>query len=614
MMPGVCLLIGLAAGAPARGQAVGTAAATLRYWQTRASERSTPSGPSFFYLRARTDWAANASREPLAYQTRVVLPDGRVELRPLYRDQGPGQADGVFFLVPADVVHDVRPDRLVIRASVADAAGNVVSNELEATAEDFPRQVSPAGERPDPYRWRPPLEGTPGTAASLPTSSYAGDRVPGYQFVRLLPPGGTDNGAVFAATTEASMAQVNAAQAGVTYGPDDLKLGESVVRLDAPAYRLTVAQARAYLDALSKAEGLGVAYRLPTREEWERVAKAGRSTAFWWGDDPKSNEVLFLGNPSPTGQGEAASRPDEVRIGRAVTTSLLGYHPNPFGLWHTYGNMAEWATDPGAESTFWKLGGSFATETAQFRPEDLAVRVEGDSMLQGEGEQDPPQWVGVRPFATITPESGAKAIAARLAENPALADVKVEYDPARATATLTGSVASWDVASEADRLIALGDPQHRPLWFVASVENRLKPTALSDAEIARILDAAGSVAVRYDLGQPIYEAPVRVDWSPAMPVVGTDWWANVFRPGGERLGSTRIDGKQVGRTGPVTIYLPARFYQDAGLRPGDPVEILLSIGISPAVDRNDPRLVSAGWPLTFDPTTIVQPSATSPGR
>ena len=91
--------------------------------------------------------------------------------------------------------------------------------------------------------------------------------------------------------------------------------------------------ANAYLKWMS--EKTGQIYRLPSEAEWEYAARAGINKRFWWGDEAGSGKANCSDCGSATkGQPAAAG----------------SYKPNPFGLYDTAGNMAEWVQDCWNES------------------------------------------------------------------------------------------------------------------------------------------------------------------------------------------------------------------------------------------------------------------------
>ena len=74
----------------------------------------------------------------------------------------------------------------------------------------------------------------------------------------------------------------------------------------------------------------GRAYRLPSEAEWEYAARAGAASAYWWGKDVGSGHAKCAdcgGDPAPQ------------------TVPTGSFRPNPFGLFDTAGNAAEWVQD-----------------------------------------------------------------------------------------------------------------------------------------------------------------------------------------------------------------------------------------------------------------------------
>lgn len=106
---------------------------------------------------------------------------------------------------------------------------------------------------------------------------------------------------------------------------------------DRPAETLSYNDAQAFVDWLNEQVD-GAPYRLPSEAEWEYAARAGTTTAFWWGD--------------AIGPENANYRADELYRGGGSTGEALGksvpvksFAPNPFGLYQMNGNVAEWTSD-----------------------------------------------------------------------------------------------------------------------------------------------------------------------------------------------------------------------------------------------------------------------------
>jgi formylglycine-generating enzyme required for sulfatase activity len=106
--------------------------------------------------------------------------------------------------------------------------------------------------------------------------------------------------------------------------PDDREWG----RGDRPVINVSWLDAKAFVAWLS--QKTGQTYRLPSEAEWEYAARAGTNTPFWWGRD--------------VGSRQANCR--ECNTGSGQQTSPVGsYKPNPFGVYDTAGNTAEWVED-----------------------------------------------------------------------------------------------------------------------------------------------------------------------------------------------------------------------------------------------------------------------------
>jgi formylglycine-generating enzyme required for sulfatase activity len=87
--------------------------------------------------------------------------------------------------------------------------------------------------------------------------------------------------------------------------------------------------AKAYVAWLAKTTGR--AYRLPTEAEWEYAARAGTTTARWWGD------ALGAGNANCAGCGS--------KWDNKSTSPVGSFQANRFGLYDMLGNAWQWTED-----------------------------------------------------------------------------------------------------------------------------------------------------------------------------------------------------------------------------------------------------------------------------
>jgi len=80
----------------------------------------------------------------------------------------------------------------------------------------------------------------------------------------------------------------------------------------------------------------GNLYRLPTEAEWEYAARAGTTTAYWWGNDPDAADAhAWYSNNSGTRFKYFGKR-----------SRMVGFKPpNPWGLEDVAGNVYEWVQD-----------------------------------------------------------------------------------------------------------------------------------------------------------------------------------------------------------------------------------------------------------------------------
>ena len=507
-------------------------------------------GPTDFELVAEVAWDRAAPADPGRYALRLVLPDGQVTTRPLLPGDRPGRGR-VTFLAPAEAVRDRRPEAVTLRAGLVDAAsGAAVSNTLAAGIGQFPTPRV-TGETIDagPFGWGRPLAGPPGGARRLTRPGPDG-----LAFVRI--PATATGPACYLATTEATVAQVRSRLKG--YDPRAGRSDEFALEADdQPAVGLTPGMAEDYLKALSQADASGVAYRLPSRDEWLRAARSGRSTPFWWGAAPTNPAgANFLG-PEP-GLAADSTAPAGLRP---------GYRANPWGFLHTFGNVAEWAADPAGG--FARMGGHFRTEPAA-ATEDVKV-ADRDAI-------GPDPYAGVRPAFTLDATMVAALVRRRLGGIPGLEAIRVAFDPERATVTLSGAVADPAMNRRAD--VRLGG-----LWFLAAVEDRLEAPGVAAGQLARLAPGPGKPRRIAPLGRVQDEVPIAVRWAAPLPVEGSAWYVNLYRGGGHSAHA--LVERTPGR--PVILAL-------VDPRAGGPISVALSLG-APAPTPDDPRVVSNLLPL-----------------
>ena len=97
-----------------------------------------------------------------------------------------------------------------------------------------------------------------------------------------------------------------------------------------PVINVSWDDAQTYVAWLSQVTGKP--YRLLTEAEWEYAARAGTTTAYYWGDD------IGKGNANCYGCGQP--------VGRQAAASPVGsFAANAFGLYDMAGNVFQWVQD-----------------------------------------------------------------------------------------------------------------------------------------------------------------------------------------------------------------------------------------------------------------------------
>ncbi|MBK8979313.1 MAG: SUMF1/EgtB/PvdO family nonheme iron enzyme [Planctomycetes bacterium] len=93
-------------------------------------------------------------------------------------------------------------------------------------------------------------------------------------------------------------------------------------------------------------------YRLPTEAEWEYAARAGTTTAWFFGDDPAELERYAIYFDNSAYDDPTKGHPD-FGAGYRKVGSL---EPNPWGLHDMYGNVSEWVIDAYRPTQYAALG------------------------------------------------------------------------------------------------------------------------------------------------------------------------------------------------------------------------------------------------------------------
>ncbi len=96
--------------------------------------------------------------------------------------------------------------------------------------------------------------------------------------------------------------------------------------------------ARAYTEWLSRE--MGKPYRLPSEAEWEYVARAGSTTARYWGEG-EAGQCRYANGADSSWTNEGANCDD----GYTRTAPVGSFRPNAFGLYDVLGNVREWTQD-----------------------------------------------------------------------------------------------------------------------------------------------------------------------------------------------------------------------------------------------------------------------------
>ena len=102
-----------------------------------------------------------------------------------------------------------------------------------------------------------------------------------------------------------------------------------------PVINVNWDDAKAYASWLSRKTGK--TYRLLSEAEREYAARAGTTTAFWWGSSISTRQANYDGNYTLAGSAKGEYRQQ--------TLPVDGFEPNPWGLYQVHGNVYDWTED-----------------------------------------------------------------------------------------------------------------------------------------------------------------------------------------------------------------------------------------------------------------------------
>jgi hypothetical protein len=153
-------------------------------------------------------------------------------------------------------------------------------------------------------------------------------------------------------------------EGGCSHRPDDMGWG----RGNRPVVNVSSWDAHEFTVWLSKKTGKS--YRVPRETEWEFAARAGSTTARFWGED--AGQACAFANVND----QSSKLPWKIHAcddGFPQTAPVGEFLPNDFGLYDMLGNVREWTEEQALRGGSWSKQPEYVTSANRY-PEDPAKR------------------------------------------------------------------------------------------------------------------------------------------------------------------------------------------------------------------------------------------------